>query len=136
MNKKTVSIQIKAFLDAVSEFQKAYKNAVEGVDVAEKETQDLLHQLELGTAKARAKTATRLSHTRKSRRYYKDITTVLGPLIEWADGDGLKALNILKSKVLGDTRKAEKSIENRQYFPRIITDLEISALAKDKKEEE
>mgnify|MGYP003291730709 CR=1 FL=1 len=129
-----VSLTIKEFLDAIAQYQVAYKEACDGIETAEKETQDYLHQLELGSAKARCKTATKLSQTRKRRRKYKDIITVLQPLMDWLDADGIKAINVLKSRTLGDTRKAEKSIENRQYFPRVITDLEIANIIDETKE--
>ena len=135
MQKQTTSLNIKAFLDMVVECQKAYDCAYKMVGLKDKEAQDFLHQLELGSYDQRGKTATRLANSRRERRRYKDIVTVLQPLIDWAKTpEASKALNTLRSNALGETRKAEKSIEDRVYYPRVITDLEIASIIEEKKE--
>lgn len=131
MNKiQNVSCFYKTYLDTISDFQKAYQYAFNKVNETDKATQDLLHQLELGSVKERNKTATLLSKVRKERRYYKDIVTVLQPLMDLVGtAEAERFFNLFKSKTLGETRKAEKMIENRQYFPRVVTDIEIAKLS-------
>lgn len=131
MNKiQNVSYFYKTYLDTISDFQKAYQYAFNKVNETDKATQDLLHQLELGSVKERNKTATLLSKVRKERRYYKDIVTVLQPLMDLVEtAEAERFFNLFKSKTLGETRKAEKMIENRQYFPRVVTDIEIAKLS-------
>ena len=124
-----VSTIYKTFLDTISEFNKAYNYAFNKVNETDKATQDLLHQLELGSVKERNKTATRITHTRKERRYYKDIVTLLQPLCDLLkEPEANKFVNRFKA-VLGETRKVENQMENRQYFPRVITDIEIAQLS-------
>lgn len=116
----------KTFLDSVKQIQTSYAYESKMLQVHEQETQDLLHQLELGSYSERRKTATRLANVRKERRYSKDVVNVLQPMVELlGTPEGVKFIKQLQI-VLGETRKIENSMQNRRYTPRVITDLEIA----------
>lgn len=86
-------------------------------------TQDYLHALELGNLKyeERAKIATQLAKCRAERRAHKDTVMVLEPVVQYLDSDrGKQLLNLLR-EVLGKTRKVEERMENRVYYPRVLT---------------
>lgn len=85
-------------------------------------TQDYLHMLELEELNysERAKLATKLMQCRQLRREYKDTVEILEPLVQFLDSDrGRNMLNLLR-EALGKTRKVEKLMENRMYFPRVL----------------
>lgn len=69
---KKISLYYKEFLDAVRLFQRAYTTSYDEVNRCDKTTQDLLHQLELGTYDTRGKTSTQLANIRKERRTHND----------------------------------------------------------------
>lgn len=110
MNKiQNVSCFYKTYLDTISDFQKAYQYAFNKVNETDKATQDLLHQLELGSVKERNKTATLLSKVRKERRYYKDIVTVLQPLMDLVGtAEAERFLTYLSRKHLAKLGKPKK----------------------------
>ena len=85
-------------------------------------TQDYLHKLELEELSyaERAKIATALAKTRKSRRRCKDTASLLEPLAEFIRSQSGKILFNMTREVLGKTRKAEKLQENRAYIPRVL----------------
>lgn len=122
---KKVSLYFKEFLDAMRVFQKAYDFAYGEVNCCDKTTQDLLHQLELGTYDERSKTATALANIRKKRRTHKDMTLVLQSFIDLMNTETGKAFAKALQKTLGETRKVESSLQNRQYYPRVLQQLQI-----------
>jgi hypothetical protein len=89
-------------------------------------SQDLLHQIELGSSSERGKAATRLAKVRKLRRVSKDTIDNFAPLlslIETAEGKYfMRRLN----EVLGEMRKVERSHSNRIYIPKAISEIEIA----------
>lgn len=122
---KKVSLYYKEFLDSVRVLQRAYDYSYGEVNRCDKTTQDLLHQLELGTHDKRGKTATALANIRKERRIHKDIVLVLQPFFDLINSDIGKAFSNALQKTLGDTRKLENSLQNRQYYPRVLQQLAI-----------
>lgn len=122
---KKVSLYYKEFLDAMRVFQRAYDYSYGEVNRCDKTTQDLLHQLELGTYDERRKTATALANIRKERRTHKDMTLVLQPFFDLLNTDTGKAFIKALQKTLGDTRKVEINLQNRQYYPRVLQQLAI-----------
>lgn len=85
-------------------------------------TQDYLHHLELDglNYKERAKVATQLAACRQERRNHKDMVISLEPLVDYLETDrGKTMLNMLK-EALGKTRKIEKYMETRKYYPRVL----------------
>ena len=75
------SEKIADFLNFQRKAESDYSNAVEMVAILDKATQDILHQIELGSAKDRDKAATQLAHVRRERRKYKDIADNYEPFI-------------------------------------------------------
>lgn len=82
MDKKP-SEYIAEFLNFVTEAQAKYKYYSDEVNGQDKLTQDYLHSLELDGLKydERSKIATKLMINRKDRRYYKDWTEELEPIV-------------------------------------------------------
>ena len=121
---KLASQRLSSFLNFLTTVEEDYRINYDTVNQTDKETQDYLHQLELGTPKARAKTATALAHCRQRRREAKDIVGNLEPLYDFiVDPENKPFIQKLK-RVLGETRKAEK-IMTRYYYPRVVEDLEF-----------
>ena len=110
--------------DFINLIEKDCKNllpwATEMRQKCDQATQDILHEIELGDAKHRAKLATKLAHIRKDRRYYKDIEEECTVLADWYnDEHNSTIINHLK-ETLGKMRKIEKYHNYRTYHPRII----------------
>lgn len=126
MQQKNQSVLYETFLNGVAEAQRIHNYCKEKVGECDKKTQDYLHQLELGAYPSRAKTATALAQCRKERRRYKDTMEILQPLIDLlADQQAISFVKKLQI-TLGETRKIERAMKNRQYIPRVVTDLEIT----------
>ena len=51
---------------------------------------------------------------------------ILEPLVQFLDSERGKNLMNLMRETLGKTRRVEKSMENRTYFPRVLTEEEMS----------
>ena len=110
---------IEDFLNLITNTKNQRGIAVDELHKEEALTQDLLHELELGPYKNRAKVSTELANCRKRRREHKDIIEELNPIEDWLDEDGTaRAINKLK-QCLGEVRKAEKYHSNREYKPKI-----------------
>ena len=117
------STEIDRFARFVKQVQLDYQYHFENVNKKDKETQDLLHEIELGEYKSRDKTATKLAKVRRERRVSKDIVEVIEPIIKYIN-ENKKAFNNL-SQLLGDVRKVEKSHQGRTYKAKVRTDLTI-----------
>jgi len=117
------SEEISRFLIIMKQSQLDYNYNYENVNKKDKETQDLLHQLELGKYKDRDKSATKLAKVRKERRIFKDIVENTEPINKYIE-ENKKIINGL-TQLLGQVRKAEKSHEGRIYIPKIREDLTI-----------
>jgi hypothetical protein len=121
MSKQT-SEYIKDFNDFIRTINKDYTYYSKVVNDCDKETQDYLHQLELGEYKERGKTATKLTNCRKRRREAKDMLAVITPVKDWID-KSQGALKILP-QLIGAVRIKERD-SKRYYYPRIVEDLPI-----------
>jgi len=113
---------IKSMNTAKQEYE-FYSNKVTQLDRA---TQDLLHQIELGSTKERNKWATQLSQTRKERRYAKDKADELEPIYDYIKGYQPHIKNI--ERLLGDVRKKKNLLKNRKYSPKVIKNLTMPNL--------
>lgn len=109
---------ITQFLKLLDVAQNMSKFAYDEVRRQDMLTNDLLHQLELGSAKERNKVATQIATCRKDRRYYKDQIEELDSLIDWMENNK-KAVNDLK-QVVGRIRKVEEKHKIRTYVPRVL----------------
>ena len=103
-----------------------YKNHYDDVNKYDKETQDILHQLELGSYKERSKFATALSKTRKERRKSKNFVDINKALVEYLTTPEFIKVQRQLEQLLGICRKQEAHVENqRAYRARVRNDLTI-----------
>ena len=111
---KDMEAVMNTFREALSD----YACANETASACERETQDILHDLEIvrHSYSEKAKLAARLSELRRERREAKDAAEVLEPLVGWLN-DNAKARNELEN-VLGMMRKRDQYHTNRVYFRR------------------
>ena len=123
MKNKQTSEYLSEFLRFVDSVNREYSSAYQAVGVADKATQDYLHQLELGEYSSRQRTATALANNLKERRENKDIVAILKPIYDFICGKP-QIINELK-KILGEVRKQEGN-KARYYYPRVVEDIEIS----------
>ena len=113
-----VSDQIIQFANFFKQVEKYYKTAFDGVGYEDKLSNDLLHAIEFADNKRERNRLTEELHiSRKNRRYYKDVTEELYPVILYIT-DNEKAINRL-TNLLGEVRKAEDYHKDRTYRPRI-----------------
>ena len=102
-----------------------YEWHYEIVGKKEKETGDLLHELELAKKyEDRVKAVPKLTKVRKERRVSKDIVENTEPIVDYFEVNK-KFLNGL-AQLLGEIRKVEKKHNGRIYKPRVRDDLSIS----------
>lgn len=115
------SEQLAEFLRYITEAQNRARQAAATVSECDAETQDYLHLLELEELSyhTRARTAGDLAACRRRRREAKDESAVLAPLTAWAEGEGRRTLDMLRS-VLGAMRRAERAQVGRIYHPRVL----------------
>lgn len=116
-----LSDEIKSIIASFEQAKQEYRDAKEAVNLFDKETQDILHSLELDdlTRNERNKKATRLRRVRISRRENKNLVEQNEPLVTFLESDkGRQMLNLLR-EVLGKTRKIEKYHATRVYHKRI-----------------
>ena len=88
-------------------------------------TQDYLHKLELEletmTRSQRATLSNQLAQCRRDRREHKDMAANLEPLVCFLESDKGKTMLKHMREALGKTRKIEEYMENRRYWPRVLT---------------
>ncbi len=117
------SKEIERFMKILKQSKADFSYHYEIVGKKDKETQDLLHELELGKYENRSKTATKLAKVRKERRVAKDIVEITEPIVNFLNEN--KKLYDQLGQLLGLVRKVEKSHQGRVYKPRIRNDLTI-----------
>ena len=109
---------------ALKQCQLDYDWHFDNVNKKDKETQDLLHQIELGaTYDERIKATPKLTQVRRERRISKDIVENTESIIKFVE-ENKKVINKL-SQLLGDIRKVERSHHGRVYKAKIRNDLTI-----------
>lgn len=118
-----ISEAIEQFKNFVTDMQVRYGIDFENVNLCDKASQDLLHEIELGDSKKVDKSAHQLSKVRKARRIYKDYIENCQPLIDLLNTNEGKIFMKKLSECLGATRKVEKGFANRKYYPRVIKEL-------------
>ena len=128
-----ISKEIENFKNFVSSMQTKYKIDFDNVNLCDKASQDLLHDLELGNGNKIKGIANQLSKVRKARRIYKDYIENCQPLIDLLNTNEGKTFMKKLSECLGATRKVEKGFANRKYYPRVIK--ELSFLKSDTEQE-
>lgn len=121
------SEHLSSFLNFSRELLKNYYKHVDELDIFEKETQDILHQIELGSYKSRNKFATRLATVRRKRRVVKDYVEINKELVSFLESNEFIKVHRKLENLLGTCRNEERRIENkRNYNAKVIKDLPIS----------
>lgn len=118
------SVELERFLRAIKQCELDYDYHYRTVGEKDKETQDLLHEIELGaTYERRVKAVPKLTKVRKERRISKDIVENTEPIVKFMDAN--KKLFNMMQNLLGDVRRIEKKHSGRTYIPKIRKDLTI-----------
>lgn len=106
------------FLEFLRKSQQDYNIAVDIELTKSKETQDILHKIELDDIKYHeyAKLAKALKSIRNERREAKNIKQQLEPLIEWVEENQSVVRGL--ERLLGELRKVETNVKNAHYYPR------------------
>lgn len=106
------------FLEFLRQSQQDYNIAVDIELTKSKETQDILHKIELDDVKYHdyAKLGKALKSIRNERREAKNIQLQLAPLVGWIKENQ----NVVRGleRLLGEVRKAETNVKNAHYYPR------------------
>ena len=116
MKQNKTSEYIESFLNYLKQNEEDYNIHKNIMELKDKETQDILHKLELEHIlfDGRAVLATTLRKIRQERRKSKDIVEEKEPLVNWYN-ENKSSLNKLR-ETLGITRKQEKYHTNRVYI--------------------
>lgn len=107
---------ISSFLKFLKDIQTDYNIALETEKEADRETQDILHRLELGNDSYHdmAQMSKIIKSVRLKRRKAKDAKTEAEPVIRWIK-ESPQTVRALE-QLLGEVRKAEKYNSNRHYI--------------------
>jgi hypothetical protein len=112
--------------DIIRELLEIYSENCLKLDENEKITQDILHQIELGSYSEGRKFYGVLRKTRKDRRVNKDVIDILEKFVTLMDTDyAIKFMRQL-DEALGDARNKEKKLTNRHYTAKYLQNLPIS----------
>jgi len=114
-------------LENLKEIKQRYEANAKQCEYKDYETQDLLHELELGTLNAaqRIKLFNELHKVRQERRKVKDENELLSSVYHLLSVKYPKLINDLEY-CCREIKRARKEMETRQYFPRVRGDLTIS----------
>ena len=109
------SEHISSFLKFLKDIQTDYNIALETEKEADRETQDILHRLELGNDSyhTMAQMSKTIKSVRMERRKAKDARSEAEPVIRWLK-ESPQSVHALE-QLLGEVRKIEKSNTNRHY---------------------
>ncbi len=109
------SEHISNFLKFLKNIQTDYNIALETEKEADRETQDILHRLELGNDSyhTMAQMSKTIKSVRMERRKAKDARSEAEPVIRWLK-ESPQSVHALE-QLLGEVRKIEKSNTNRHY---------------------
>lgn len=118
--------KIETARDNIKEIMDLYSSNCEQLENNERITQDILHQMELGSYNEGRKWYGALRKARKDRRINKDTIEVLTKFMELMNTDyAIKFMRQL-DEALGSARIEEKKLNNRHYTARYLHDLPIS----------
>lgn len=104
------------------------------ISIKEDETQDYLHELELGNLNGieMARISKRLTNTRKERRVFKNKLELVNTLKGYTDKYITKGIVADTKQAIRNIDTLKKNQETREYIPRVVKDLKC---AKKRKEE-
>lgn len=119
--------EIRNILAPLKEIKQRYETNVKQCEYKDYETQDLLHEIELGTLNAaqRIKLFNELRRVRQERRNAKDENELLSSVYHLLSVKYPKLINDLEY-CCREMKRVTKEMETRQYFPRVREDLTIS----------
>ena len=119
---KSPAEQLQEFLNFVDSCSREYQTAYSAMNDEEKRLQDLIHEMEFAENKAeRNKVATKLQHSRRSRRKNKDIVMRNELVVKFFEEQSHKSTLNKMRQLLGRQRKEEEfSQSKRTYKPRIL----------------
>lgn len=125
MNAQDTMDAINQFLSAANQIEEYWSQLYDEVGKTDRETQDLLHELELSRFNAcnGFSLAARMQEIRKRRRRSKNEKEVIEPFKQWADKH--KSIVVDLHKVLKAMGKAAETQQTRQYHPRELDDLRL-----------
>lgn len=109
---------IENFLNFLSDAKTRYDIAQVNESEYDKQTQDILHRLELVDDEKdyQDKLLDTIKEIRHERRKAKDESAVLFPVITWRDNNP-KVISMMQ-QLLGDVRKVQRQLANRVYVDR------------------
>lgn len=118
--------KIQIVRDTINELLEMYDLNVQRMEENDNITQDILHQIELGSYNEGRKWYGQLRKTRKDRRENKNTLEILHKFkVLMEDKNSIQFMRQL-DEALGDARKVEKNISTRYYCAKCIKDLPIS----------
>lgn len=114
-----VSETIISFIDFLNESLEAYQEALKDLSDADRETQDILHFIEVEKTDAvtMMRVYKKLRVTREKRRHAKNTIELLQPLVQWHEKYG-NVINPLNKKTLPVIQATEIHQINRVYGPK------------------
>ena len=115
------SQKIKETIEMLKQAEADYKWHFDKTGELDRQTQDILHELELKqhTYAERAKLATKLTKVRKLRREHKNIAQATQPIFEFLQSEKGKQIYNLLREVQGKSIKVEEYHALRIYIPRV-----------------
>lgn len=116
------SKKLEEFLNFSRQAITDYNYHSEALNLEDKRSQDLLHELELGPGKNKDKIATQLKKSRKERRIHKDFIEINESFYKFITSPEGRITIHQFEDILGQMRKQEKHQQNRIYIPRIKTE--------------
>lgn len=118
--------KIQLVRDTIRELLEIHSTNLLRLEENDKITQDILHQIELGSYSEGRKYYGALRKTRKDRRVNKDTIDILEKFVTLMDTDyAIKFMRQL-DECLGDARNKEKKLTTRHYTAKYLQNLPIS----------
>ena len=117
---------VQNFLDLLSTIDKTYGALYDEVGKADREQQDLLHDIEFSTFCGRDgfKKAKEIQALRIRRREAKNTMEIIGPLREYQRNHQKTKIDL--HKVVQQMKLCKRDQGERVYVPRVRTDLKIA----------
>lgn len=116
-----ISESIKAIITLFGQASADHKYSYDRVNILDRETQDILHSLELDSLSQneRSRITTRLVRVRRERRVHKDLAQATEPLATFLESDRGRQMCNLLGEALGKTRKVENYHKTRTYKKKV-----------------
>ena len=121
-----IADQLNGFLDLLNHIENNWDSIYDGIGQADRETQDILHEMELTSFNASEgyALAKKLQEVRQRRRRLKNEKEALKDIKEFYEHH--KQLKIDLFKVLTKKKQTLETQANRKYMPRVRDDLKLA----------